>query len=77
MLIQQKNEDVNFAGLYWQPYNDEMLSQISFPGKTSEGEEEAEEDEGDAQPADDGVRLDGVGEGGGQVQIPADDLLEN
>ena len=54
-----------------------MLSQISFPGKTSEGEEEAEEDEGDAQPVDDGVRLVGVGEGGGQVQIPADGVLEN
>ena len=54
-----------------------MLSETPFPGKTSEGEEEAEEDEGDAQPVDDGGRLTGLGEGGGQVQIPADDLLEN
>ena len=55
----------------------DILSKTPFSGKSSEGEEEAEEGEGDAQPADDGVRLDGVGEGGGQVQIPADDLLEN
>ena len=54
-----------------------MLSQISFPGKTSEGEEEAEEDEGDAQPVDDRGRLAGLGEGGGQVQISADGVLEN
>ena len=55
----------------------DILSKTPFSGKSSEGEEEAEEDEGDAQPVDDGGRLAGLGEGGGQVQIPADDLLEN
>ena len=56
---------------------DEMFSFIYFSGKTWEGEEEAEEDEGDAQPADDKSRLAGVGEGGGKVQIPADGILED
>ena len=48
------------------------MSKSSFSGKSSEGEEEAEEDEVGADPVDDGGRVAGVGGGGGQVQIPAD-----
>ena len=46
-------------------------------GKSPEGKEEAEENAADAQPADDQGRAAWVGSGGGKVQMPADDALED
>ena len=55
----------------------DILSKTPFSGKSSEGEEEAEEDEVGEHPADDEGRVAGVGGGGGQVQVPADGALED